>query len=462
MFVMVAERQPVGDAQRAVRTGALDRLDLRRPHDAIARTDTAAARWSLPILAAAAFAFAVLWPQTSLHHADSQLVLRYTADGTFRHPWHLLALVPFGAMRAVLAPFDLEVRTVCRVVTALGYASTVLAAGLLARGAGLPRARVVLAAGLTATMPSVAYFGTIIELQAAQMAAAAMAMVVYAACLRAPTWPRILATAAATAIAAGVHSTNHVLVVAVPLLALAGVLPARAFGRWPTFAAVAVLHFAAYLAKNAFWALPTERVALQMVAAVPGPMDLGGDLLHALWPELLLPFAPCLFLGWMAWRDRAQRAAVGALGVLALGGVLIAAILLTRDAVERGAYLLFLAAPAALVLARSVKGPFEAAALLLVGIGVSVALRLDQASRRPNDPGVAAGALGLAAPRPVLFVSSDVPTLDSIHLYATSLHCLDLTGMAHGDSAVSAALTHSFDEQFGKANARTGVIDEPT
>ncbi|MDO8349487.1 MAG: hypothetical protein Q7T30_04595, partial [Planctomycetota bacterium] len=321
---------------------------------------------------------------------------------------------------------------------------------------------------LVACTPAVGYFATIVELQALVMAVTGISVWAFVALGQRQALWRAAALGVVTAIAAAVHSSCHVLVVAWWLFAMTSLWPKTAMGRVCTLLTMAtVAHAATFMALNAALAPPTDVVGKSagMLASIPAAAELVRGCVHrAIW-EFVIPFAPSSVLLCSLVFLRG-RAGCGGLLLAALVGLAMTMLLVTDATVEeRGAYLLPMAIPLAVFTVQRTS-PRSWVWLAVAGVLVTLVLRLDQAAARPCRADVAKGALQLEADAPRLFLSGSHLVLDSIAAHAPDLRCLQATDLhLHGSAdpgQAAAFIARAFDDLVAGIRPRTVVVDEQT
>ncbi|MEM7201273.1 MAG: hypothetical protein AAF628_13460 [Planctomycetota bacterium] len=263
---------------------------------------------------------------------------------------HLLYLPLVEAWHELLAPLGCSVFDSMTWASGLGAALGVALLHRAAQGSGLPATECTLVAALVATAPAVLFYATVIEVPGVALAFTGLATWSMARSASCPGLLRGALVGVATALAASVHATGHLL----PLLH-AGLLMARRGATAPPWRGVAkpwllaVGVHAACAWAVASWRRPGggfEALFVQAGFVVRDPGFGWGAAPRVIWNEWVAAFA-LLSLVWLAgFRRRRTRRSARALAAL-LPLYLLPTLLLLRGVDERGAYLLPLAYPAA-------------------------------------------------------------------------------------------------------------------
>lgn len=368
--------------------------------------------------------------QDSMHWFDSLTAWTWARESRTHHPGHLLAMAPLSLACRALEPFGVDAMSACRWVMATGGGITVAAAFLAAKARGLGQGACWFAAACALCLPGVGYFATVVELQAMGMAAAALALWQASLMGRVGTLGHGRAMLHAVgcgllcALAAGLHTSLHVLPMLLPLLAAGGLwpwMPMRrllACGLWP-FVVVLATHALCYavllilvdgmdalsnfgnLVGTGFYEEPHPASALQRLA----------------W-EYLLPFAPASWLLIAAsWNGIRQSRFL----LLAAGCLLAASAVVLRGfrIDENGAYLLLLCLPLSLHAAQRPRRHWPL--LLCCGLLGGALLRWKQADVRRADPQLAAAAREVQTRNSCCLLLGKGSLLDSIALFAPDL-----------------------------------------
>lgn len=371
----------------------------------------------------------LLLPQAALHGTDWRwLVLWLEQPGTV-HPQHPGYLVLGRLLWALLGPFGVDGYTALLVLSALGGACGV--AGVFAAGQRLAAdARLAwAAAGFAAATPVVWHFATAVELHAPFFGIAAWAMAATVAWARggrakAAAWAGML-----TGLATLVHATGHLLV---PALAAAVWLQRWPVERWRTLRAVgwfagchAATWGAGFLLIRQLGTLPASVTAFATAApddltAPDQPlaylarwwrdMQFGAQLPATVRVEYLAALAPGSFLVVAALWQRRLRAFGMLLLLVTAGYVVITVALVHAVTDERGAYLIPLAAPFAVLSLLAL--PRRAWPLLLAAALACGSLLRGEPGRLPPDLAFGRAAAAMAKRQPTVFFVADLPELD--------------------------------------------------
>jgi hypothetical protein len=309
--------------------------------------------------------------QDALYRDDGFLLLGRLAERSCSHTSHEAFLPQLVAFGDLLAPLRLPPHRVATLFSALGTAAGVALTDRAMRllepaGSGRP----LLATALVASAPAVVFFATVVEYHGWFFAFAQLAFLAAAWLARRPGVARGVVLGTCTAGATLVHSSGALL----PALLLPCVLALSRSGgprtpRLRSVLAAAGVHLAlvplgiAVLRALHIGRAPDPAPVLWMRARIDG-------LPAAVWHEWLLPFAlvsvgslaglarrPTRRLAGATWTGVAVYAAFAA---CLLGGLR-----------ERGAYLLPLAAPAALTCARAMP---RAAGWIMVACAAAAAV----------------------------------------------------------------------------------------
>lgn len=293
--------------------------------------------------------------QRAIHGEDAYYLITYLAQG-IEHSYHLLYLHLVALAVAPLEGAGVGLFEAVRACSALGAAGAVVWFWCAARRLGGGRAEALAVATMVAVAPGVVFFATIVEVHAVFLFFAGLASLAFAHAAARPRLVRVGLLGITTALAALVHASGHLLA---PLFALW--LWAR--GRtWRSHFGLAVAGLAAHgvVAALAASLLQPDRLAAPMGGQLEFLRGWIGDrvsvshLPQTLVQEWLLPLGPAAWLCWAAVGRRGLRRALLAFTV-AWCGYLVAASVILQQIVERGAYLLPLAFPAAWLTARSLR-----------------------------------------------------------------------------------------------------------
>lgn len=397
----------------------------------------AAHRRTVPVadgmaLAASALAVYALLGQSRFYLFDAETFYMLVARGELSHPNHPLYLPICAGVAQVLGVFGISLFDAMTFASALGSAIFVFAAHRASACLGLDRASAAGAALLCATVPSVVFFATVVEVHGPFLAFAGAALWQAARACRRPNDARLLGLGLATGLAATAHATGHLL----PLLA-GSVLLAEA----PTLREPRNLLRAAAVG-----------AAGHVIARLGAGAVLGGDLGNTVgyvsdqwtrfdlaklpgtvWHEWLLPAAPpallVLAILLLPRAPRGSRALAVALHVAALVYALAATFMLAGIR-ENGAYFQPLVLVAAWVVARGIPAR---AVLLAAAVGLTAGIIQvrghDRAPVSAIDP---ADVVALRGEDVAVFVMADEAEARPVMLADPSLAVVRLEILAQG------------------------------
>ena len=300
-------------------------------------------------IAAASLLLYLVLAQEALHGLDVHVHVFFLVHGRLEHPFHLLYLKLAGAAWTVLQPLGFSPHAALRLLSAVGTALGVLAAHRAAARCGFDRRAAALVTALVAVPPAMVFLATVPEIHGVFAAFAGLCWWAWARQVDGPGWVRAALLGAATGVAASVHATGHLLLGACGALAAArSAEPRRALlGLWPAVAvhACAALAFAAWLRPEGGSTAFADQLRFLRECAV----DLHAvNVWRVVRDEWLLAFLPLSVVGLAALRLRPWRAFAG-VALAALTVYLAVAYVLLDDINERGAYLLPLALPFAML-----------------------------------------------------------------------------------------------------------------
>ena len=376
-------------------------------------------------------------PQAALHGTDWRWLVLWTEEEGAVHPQHPGYLALAKLCCAVLAPLHLPTTTVLLWLSALGGALAVAVCQRAAWWWSLDQRMANTAAVLVATTPAMLHFSTVIEMHAPFAGVMAFALLFAVRWSRVGGWRLAAATGVVSGAAALVHATGQLLV---PALGLA-VLAARRERAWRLVlrevAVMAVVHAAVwgagYAILRAAGHLPASVAGFggggADPAAASNPVTYlwrwfsGLDLLHTLgptvWREWMQAYAPHSLLLFLAFGVRRLRRVATLVAVVLLGYLGVAVVLVHAITDERGAYLLPLALPAALI-ALALLPRRAWPVLVLVGLVCGVGLR-GEPGRLPPDHTFGRAAAAFAQQQRAVFFVADYPQMDGAHFADASL-----------------------------------------
>ncbi len=326
------------------------------------------------LLALAALVTFWLLRQRALHGLDVPDFINWLQIGKANHHIHYLFMPLMDALHRGLRGFGWTPHQTLLLASCLGGALAVFGLHRAGAALGMRRADAAMAAALAATTPAVVFFATVAEIHAVFYAFFGLACWQWARTHVRPSVVGACMVGACTALAAAVHATGHLLVVLLPMLTVG--LRARPGARWLRLAATFLLaHAACSLCLDAWLRRDTVDVrhegmlgfVLQCIAQLP----LGWNIVGDLWREWLWPFLPLSVVPIIAVFARATRRCAWAFWSAALAFLAMTVILLFGKLVERGAYHLPLAWPAALLLLALAPRALQVSALVF-GSALSV------------------------------------------------------------------------------------------
>lgn len=320
----------------------------------------------------ALFGLTLIWlrllRQRALHGLDVPDFINWLQLGKASHHIHYLFMPVVDAMHRALRPLGFTPHETLLLASNLGGALGVFALHRAGVRLGLGRVDALVAALLVAATPAVTFFGTVAEIHAVFFAFAGVACWQWARFLARPRAGAVCLLGATTALAAAVHATGHLLVVM--LLALTvGLLGRRAAPLWRLALLGVVVHGVASVGLDA--SLRPIDVDVQRTGVIGflwrclAQLPVGWNILADVWREWLRPFLPLSVVPIAALgRHRTRRFACG-WWVTALVFFAITVVLLFGKLVERGAYHLPLAWPAALLVLALLPRAWQVVMLLL-------------------------------------------------------------------------------------------------
>lgn len=305
--------------------------------------------------------------QRALHGLDVPDFINWLQLGKSSHHIHYLFMPLVDGLHRVLREHGFTPHETLLLAAHAGGALGVLALHRAGARLGLARRDATLAALLAGAAPAVVFFATVAEIHGVFFAFAGVACWAWAACSSRPGFGVASLLGAATATAAAVHATGHLLLVLLGCLTWA--LRGRSMlGLWRIALAVAVVHAVATLGLDAL--LRGEDVDVrrqgvigflwQCLVQVPFGWNILGDV----WREWLRPFLPLSVVPVVALLVPATRRLAVAVCVSTLAYLAFTVVLLFGKLEERGAYQLPLAWPAALLLLALVSRPLQVACLV--------------------------------------------------------------------------------------------------
>lgn len=430
---------------------------------------------SVAVVALAWVCFRLL-RQRALHGLDAPDFINWLQMGKASHHIHYLFMPLIDALHRVLRPFGSTPYETLVLASNVGGA---LGVGALHRAGvrlGLTRLDATLAALLVASAPAVAFFSTVAEIHGVFLAFAGLACWQWARCLRQPSLGAALGLGVATALAAAVHATGHLLVILLPALTI-GLVGRRSRTLWRLLPIVLLAHAVASLGLDA--ALRRADVDVQRQGMIGFlwrcliQLPLGWNLLGDVWREWLRPFLPLSLapLVALAWRPTRRFAACFWLAAAAFLGITV--VLLFGKLVERGAYELPLAWPAALLVLALLPRAGQVAALAL-SCGLAT-YDIVQHDKPFENPALIAGLRAAAAHEKLFVVCEDLTEWEPLLRDLPSVPSCPLFWIgqlvAQGYAGFTASLDARLDDQFAagyavvfstRAQELLSTIPEPT
>lgn len=409
-------------------------------------------------LAALALATYALLAQSRFYLFDAETFYMLVARGELAHPNHPLYLPLCAGLAGLLGTVGVSLFDAMTFASALGSAIFVLTAHRASAAMGLDRRECLGAALLSATVPSVVFFATVVEVHGPFLAFAGCALWQTARTRRAPETRRFFELGLTTGLAATAHATGHLLPVLAGFVLLAEVPSLRKPGTLARAAALgAAGHVAARLAAGAVLGgdlggtvdYVTDQWSRFSAARLPGTV----------WHEWLLPAAPpaIVALALLVMPPRADRQD-RALAVALHGAVLVyalAATFMLAGIRENGAYFQPLVLVAAWVTVRSL--PLRAV-LLAAAVGLSAGVVQvrghDQAPPAAVDP---ADVVALRGNDVAVFVMADEAEAQPVMLADPTLAVVRLEILAQGLlGAADEDAFARFDAAFRSISAGSG------
>ena len=314
----------------------------------------------------------LLLGQSTFYKGDGQAFVASLSTGDFEHPYHLLYPRLLQGFASLLGGMDVSHLRIGTALSALGAAIGVAMFHATCRNQGLGPLRALFATLLVATAAPVVFFATVVEVHGPFLAFASLAWWTISRLERHASIAGAVGCGLATALATAAHATGHLLVG----LATLWVLASRPTGPrvrwipilWLTHVAGVLLLSALLRSGSSTAAAGTQLEFLgRYLHEFHGVTPLAGSFVH----EWLLAFLPLSVLWLAALRLQACRLQVLALAVAVVAYCVVTLALLGDD-VERGAYLIPLAFPAAVLAARSIP-PWMACVAIALASVLSVA-----------------------------------------------------------------------------------------
>jgi hypothetical protein len=394
---------------------------VQRPSDARARPrigerDAHVWRDSLVVGLLAAVLYIAL-RQPCLYGPDGVWILAHARVGNLRHPHHFAYLPLLAAAKAALAPFGIGMPVIAASLSAVTMAAAVALAHRATAVLGEPRARAALVAAGVAFAPAVLFFATTVELHGPFMAFAGLAYLATAHSVRRPTLGGAACVGLATGAACAAHATGQLLPLSLwtfmVALARPGLRRALALGATLAAVHVAVASLIPLVAQALAFPVSSAKQWSHLTHFLAEYLPRPWLLLNTAWRDWLWPFAPLSFVALLALVPRGSRAASLALHA-GLVPYLAVTMVLMGEGTERGAYMLPLAWPLAVVAMRFVPplgGAALAAASLVLAL-VQVAAHDHSAANRA----FARGFLAVNGDGPAYLITGDLEEVEACYL----------------------------------------------
>lgn len=314
--------------------------------------------------------------QTGFYKADGPGFVLKLERGDWSHYAHFLYLPILHLLKAVLGPFGLTDYRIACVGSALGSALGVFALHRASARLGLGWLDALLVVLLVAFAPSIVFFATVVEVHGVFFGFVGLAWWAAVRLLERPGWRTAVALGSATALASFVHSTGHLLLVALfPwLLARHLVKGARPGPMLGCLAVTALVHaaYAVALPIVLSWfglRAPVSDVVAYTTTFFANPPGLG-VVPKTVFLDWLVPFLPISVMWFLAVFERGHRRETLGFGLSLIVYLGVTSVLI-RGLGEQGAYLAPLAFVAALLTLAAFRRPMLAG-LVALAIVVSV------------------------------------------------------------------------------------------
>ncbi len=367
--------------------------------------------------------YGVLLQQT-LYGFDGWWLVQQMASGDTHSDMHVLYLPILALARLVgdgfgLTPFA-SASWASAISTAIGIGFVHAASQILVAD----RRDALLTTALVALCPAVLFFATVVERHGVFFGLAGVSCWATAVFIKRPNAMTAAAMGASIALSYAAHSTGILMVAILSPLAIA-LAPDRVravkLQVWASIVVVLGLLAVRELAVGSgqtknystnaqfFWQLADRNLGkLQFLPAV-------------IWHEWLLAFMP-LSLAWIAAWFRPGLRAIGGALTLGLLAYLGAAFLLLGDTVERGAYLLPVAWPAAIATVRALP---RAASLLVLAIGCMFAVQQVVAHDDHRTDAFAEGFLQVSRDQPTYLLLATPLEFEAVATHFPSIEYWD-------------------------------------
>ncbi|MEM7201368.1 MAG: hypothetical protein AAF628_13950 [Planctomycetota bacterium] len=395
-------------------------------------------------LAVAALAAYVSLGQSTLFNRDAHVLLDRLGEGDLLHGHHLLYFPFLHGVHAVAGELGWSRFESARLASAIGMAIGVAFIHLACRHLRLPRLDAMLATALVAACPAMLFFATVVEVHGPFYMTAGLASLAAAGFCVTPRIGTALGLGLALGLASSAHASAHLMAGG-----LIGVLWCRTRRCHPSLGVAShamLLGLAVAVQGAAIFGVPAAVGALGFPREYDAAVHLKNNILMLAarpdWPqeapalawaelrkEWLQPMAP-LCVAFLAGVGKPRLVAetigllLGALPYLALVVVLLAHF---PDASERGAYLLPLVWPAALITAAAWHRVLVAAMVVLAaGIGF-LQIRAHDQPQASHE--YATGLRTAAGPKPAYLVVGDYQDLEALHVQLPEVEYLFVTDL---------------------------------
>jgi 4-amino-4-deoxy-L-arabinose transferase-like glycosyltransferase len=408
-------------------------------------------------VAALALVIYALLAQSRFYLFDAETFYMLVARGELSHPNHPLYLPLCAALAGLLGTVGVSLFDAMTFASALGSAFWVLAAHRASAAMGLDRREALGAAILSAAVPSVVFFATVVEVHGPFLAFAGCALWQTARARTAPNARRFFELGLTTGLAATAHATGHLLPLLAGFILLAEVPSLRRAGALARAAALgAAGHVGARIAAGLV--LGGDLGETLTYVTDQWSRFSAGRLPGTIWHEWLLPAAPpaliALAVLLLPRTPRPLRALALALHGAALVYALAATFMLAGIR-ENGAYFQPLVLVAAWVTVRSVP---TRAVLLAAVVGLTAGIIQvqghDQAPPAAVDP---ADVVALRGEDVAVFVMADESEAQPVMLADPTLAVVRLEILAQGLlGAADEDAFARFDAAFRSISAGSG------
>jgi len=351
------------------------------------------------LLAGATSAIALLLQQHAVHHLDMHQVVRSFADPTGRGHYAHFGFQWFAAwIHWTVEGTGISLFAALRTACSIGLGVATFFGHRACLTAGLDRGAAAAAALGAAMVPGVLFFATTAEIHGVFLPFAYLAWWAVARAGHRPTAAAWGAAGAATAWAAALHTTGHLLVAWCLLIGW----QLRPRVAWRHLASLAVAHGVATLLLRgidvATLGRADDRATVSQLGDTLARWDGLGSLPLVAWDEWLVPFAPFGVLFLTGIVRRPLRPWVALFAVAAATYLAVSQALLL-GLVEHGAYALPLALPAAAIAAAALPRAAMWTAVVAAALLGAWSVR-DQDPIRIPDPALAAGIATARAAHP--------------------------------------------------------------